>query len=152
MSDSEDPIDPIAESGDDLFGDEPDDVEEGLESPKARVLDDDDLASDPEGDTYARYRDEDQTQDQDEVRERIVIDVTTYRHPVPRPSDGQVSSGSFMLSLFPLFALCMLISFTSYELFGFPSLSDFTQKSTRKRASNPRNSMSPMPSTKTPST
>ena len=93
MSDSEDPIDPIDDDGgDDLFGDEPDDGEQpAAASPKERVLDDDDLASDPEGDTYARYRNDDQDRDQDEVRERIVLDVTAYRHPIPKPSDGVVS-------------------------------------------------------------
>ena len=92
MSDSEDPIDPIDEGGDDLFGDEPDDAGDAVTSPKERVLDeDDDLASDPEGDTYARYRNEDQDRDQDEVRERIVLDVKAYRHPIPKPSDGAVS-------------------------------------------------------------
>lgn len=92
MSDSEDPIDPIDEGGDDLFGDEPDEGDEGATSPKERVLEDDDLASDPDGDTYARYRDQDdQARDEDEVRERIVVDITTYRHPIPKPSDGTVS-------------------------------------------------------------
>jgi len=88
MSDSEDPIDPIDEDGDDLFGDEAGDGDDAGASPEERVLEDDELASDNEGDTYARYRDEDQARDQDEVRERIVVDVTAYRHPVPKPSDG----------------------------------------------------------------
>lgn len=93
MSDSEDPIDPIDEDGDDLFGDEAGDGDDAGASPKERVLEDDELASDNEGDTYARYRDDDQARDQDdEVRERIVVDVTAYRHPVPKPSDGVVSS------------------------------------------------------------
>ena len=91
MSDSEDPIEPIDEGGDDLFGDEGDEGSEAVASPKERILEDDDLASDAEGDTYARYRDEDQARDQDEIRERIVVDVTAYRHPVPKPSDGVVS-------------------------------------------------------------
>lgn len=90
MSDSEDPIDPVDEGGDDLFGDEPDEADVSA-SPKERVLEDDDLASDPEEqDTYPRYRDDDGTQDQDEVRERVVVDVTAYRHAVPKPSDGVV--------------------------------------------------------------
>ncbi|KAK7226206.1 hypothetical protein V2G26_014209 [Clonostachys chloroleuca] len=87
MSDSEDPIDPIDEGGDDLFGD--DDDGDVIESPKERVLDDDDLASDPEGETYNRYRDDDDTRQQDEVtRETMIADVTAYRHPIPKPSDG----------------------------------------------------------------
>lgn len=91
MSDSEDPIEPIDEGGDDLFGDDSG-GEEPVASPKERVLEDDDLASDPDGDTYARYRDDDQARDQDEIRERIVVDVTTYRHPLPKPTDGVVST------------------------------------------------------------
>lgn len=93
MSDSDEPIDPIDEGGDDLFGDEPDDVEEAPASPKERVLDDDDLASDPEGDDqYGRYDRQDDAHDEDEVRERMVVDVTAYRHPIPKPTDGSVST------------------------------------------------------------
>jgi RNA polymerase-associated protein LEO1 len=97
MSDSEDPIEPIDEGGDDLFGDDDDlDINDAVASPKERVLDDDDLASDPEGDTYARYRDEDDTRQQDEVtRETMVAEVTAYRHSVPKPSDGVVSLTNF---------------------------------------------------------
>ncbi|KAM5355853.1 hypothetical protein ACJ41O_002499 [Fusarium nematophilum] len=85
MSDSEDPIDPLDEGGDDLFGDEGDD---DASPPKERVLDDDDLASDPEGDSYARYRNDDDEQVQHETRDRVVMGVKTYRHRVPKPKDG----------------------------------------------------------------
>ncbi|RMJ13197.1 hypothetical protein CDV36_007143 [Fusarium kuroshium] len=85
MSDSEDPIDPIDESGDDLFGDEGD---EDVASTKERVLDDDDLASDPEGDSYARYRNDDDDQMQFQTRDRVVMGVKTYRHRIPKPKDG----------------------------------------------------------------
>jgi RNA polymerase-associated protein LEO1 len=89
MSDSEDPIEPIDEGGDDLFGDDDDD--DVIASPKPRVLEDDELASDPEGDTYTRDRDEDDGRQQDdEVRERIIVDVKAYRHPIPKPTDGSV--------------------------------------------------------------
>lgn len=88
MSDSEDPIDPIDEGGDDLFGDEGD---EDVASTKERVLDDDDLASDPEGDSYARYRNDDDDQMQFQTRDRVVMGVKTYRHRVPKPKDGAVS-------------------------------------------------------------
>lgn len=91
MSDSEDPIDPVDE-GDDLFGDE-DEEADGLKSPKERVLDGDDLASDPEGDTYARGRDDADADDAERVETvRRIMDATAYRHPVPKPSDGVVSS------------------------------------------------------------
>lgn len=87
MSDSEDPIDPLDEGGDDLFGDEGD---EPIASPKERVLDDDELASDPEGDTYARYRNDDDEQPQNETKDRVVMAVQTYRHRIPKPKDGAV--------------------------------------------------------------
>ncbi|KAH8737241.1 Leo1-like protein-domain-containing protein [Ilyonectria robusta] len=85
MSDSEDPIDPLDEGGDDLFGDEGDDE---VVSTKERVLDDDDLASDPEGDTYARYRNYEDEQPQHETKDRVVMAVQTYRHRIPKPKDG----------------------------------------------------------------
>lgn len=87
MSDSEDPIDPV-DDGDDLFGDE-DEEADGLKSPKERVLDDDDLASDPEGDNYARGRGDADVDDAERVETvRRIMDATAYRHPVPKPSDG----------------------------------------------------------------
>ncbi|KAI5466094.1 Leo1-like protein-domain-containing protein [Mariannaea sp. PMI_226] len=85
MSDSEDPIDPLDEGGDDLFGDEGDD---DVASTKERVLDDDDLASDPDGDSYARYRDDNDDQTQHETKDRVVMAVQTYRHRIPKPKDG----------------------------------------------------------------
>lgn len=88
MSDSEDLIEPIEETdegGDDLFGDdEP-------ASPPARILDDDELASDGHEGSYARDHDHDDDEDQrQEVRDRIVMAVTAYRHRVPKPTDGAV--------------------------------------------------------------
>jgi RNA polymerase-associated protein LEO1 len=89
MSDSEEPIDPIDE-GDDLFGDE-DEEADGLRSSKERVLDDDDLASDPEADDRPRhYDDADETERVETVRR--IMDATAYRHPIPKPSDGVVSA------------------------------------------------------------
>ncbi|KAF7548694.1 hypothetical protein G7046_g8583 [Stylonectria norvegica] len=86
MSDSEDPIDPVDEGGDDLFGDEGDD---DIASPKEHILDDDELASDPEGDTYPRYRNnDDDDQQQHETKDRLVMAVTTYRHRIPKPKDN----------------------------------------------------------------
>ncbi|KAH7170942.1 Leo1-like protein-domain-containing protein [Dactylonectria macrodidyma] len=85
MSDSEDPIDPLDEGGDDLFGDEGD---EEAASPKQRVLDDDELASDPEGDSYSRYRNYEDEQPQHETKDRVVMAVQTFRHRVPKPKDG----------------------------------------------------------------
>ncbi|KAF4972772.1 hypothetical protein FZEAL_9529 [Fusarium zealandicum] len=86
MSDSEDPaIDPLDEGGDDLFGDEGD---EDVAPTKERVLDDDDLASDPEGDGYAQYARNDDDDQQFQTRDRVVMGVKTYRHRVPKPKDG----------------------------------------------------------------
>ncbi|KFA70420.1 hypothetical protein S40285_00622 [Stachybotrys chlorohalonatus IBT 40285] len=88
MSDSEDPIDLIDEGGDDLFGDEDDDQ---VTSPKDRVLDDDDLASDRDGDAdgYNRYRD-DGYQTQAETANKVVMGVQTFRHRIPKPQDGSL--------------------------------------------------------------
>lgn len=85
MSDSEEPIEPIDE-GDDLFGDEEDEIDE-RQSPKERVLDDDDLASDPEGDSRPRHYDDADDGERVETVRRI-MDATAYRHPTPKPSDG----------------------------------------------------------------
>lgn len=96
MSDSEDPIDAIDDGGDDLFGDD-DDQELGSQapaSPRERVLDDDDLASDPEGYDTARRRDYDDDEEREpehDVKQHVIIDMTAYRHPVPKPTDGSVS-------------------------------------------------------------
>lgn len=83
MSDSDGLIDPI----DDLFGDEGDD---DIVPTKESVDEDDELASDPEGDSYARYGNDDEDQAQLETKERAVQNVTTYRHRVPKPKDGAV--------------------------------------------------------------
>lgn len=83
MSDSEDPLDAIDEGGDDLFGDE----DEGDASPQARILDDDDLASDPEAYGEAEPREYDGSQSRHETKDRIVMAVQAYRHRVPKPSD-----------------------------------------------------------------
>ncbi|KID90137.1 Leo1-like protein [Metarhizium guizhouense ARSEF 977] len=85
MSDSEDPLDGLDETaGDDLFGDE------GDEEPRApRVLDDDELASDPDEDPDARRREYDGEDGlPHETRDRVVMAVQTYRHQIPNPKDG----------------------------------------------------------------
>lgn len=90
MSDSEDPIDPIDDAGeDDLFGDA--DEDEALASPKAQTLDDDDLASDPESQGEPRRSQYEREQSPGEGRDYRVMDVKAYRHSNPRPSDGAVS-------------------------------------------------------------
>ncbi|KAK7414302.1 hypothetical protein QQX98_006819 [Neonectria punicea] len=85
MSDSEDPIDPLDEGGEDLFGDEGDDE---VASTKERVLDDDELASDPEGDNYGQYRNYDDEQPPQETKDRVVSAIQMYRHRIPKPKDG----------------------------------------------------------------
>ncbi|CEJ90504.1 hypothetical protein VHEMI06287 [[Torrubiella] hemipterigena] len=86
MSDSDEPIDHIDEEGDDLFGD--DDGDAQVSAPRQRVLEDDDLASDPDEDRdagdYGRY-DGDAPQ---ETHDRVVMGVTAYRHRIPKPKDG----------------------------------------------------------------
>lgn len=99
MSDSEDPIDPVDEGGDDLFGDE-DEGSQAPASPRERVLDDDDLASDPDEDRDARRRDyDDDRQAEHDVKQHIVVDTTAYRHPVPKPTDGSVSHSKLSQAL-----------------------------------------------------
>jgi len=88
MSDSDGIIEPIDDGGDDLFGDEGDD--DIVPTKEESVNEDDELASDPEGDTYARYRNDDEDQAQLETKERAVQTVTTYRHRTPKPKDGAV--------------------------------------------------------------
>ncbi|KAF4334140.1 hypothetical protein FBEOM_12059 [Fusarium beomiforme] len=85
MSDIEDPIDSIDEGGDDLFGDDGDD---DIVPTKEPVHEDDELASDPEGDSYARYRNDDDDQVQVQTKERAIQNVETYRHRIPKPKDG----------------------------------------------------------------
>lgn len=89
MSDSDEPIDQIDEGGDDLFGDDGDD---DIVPTKEPVHEDDELASDPEGDSYARYRDRDDEDDQAQVqtKDRVVLNIKTYRHRIPKPKDGAV--------------------------------------------------------------
>jgi RNA polymerase-associated protein LEO1 len=89
MSDSEDPIDPIDEGGDDLFGDD-DDIDVAT-SPKPQALDDDDLASDPEEDSRPAYtRDDQPLSPRGPVAENRVAELSTARHHIPRPSDDTV--------------------------------------------------------------
>jgi RNA polymerase-associated protein LEO1 len=86
MSDSEDPIDLVDEGGDDLFGDDDD----AITSPQERVLDDDDLPSDREGEGYNRYRDEEEAPIHGEEGEKTVMAIRTYRHRIPKPQNGSV--------------------------------------------------------------
>ncbi|KAH7225803.1 Leo1-like protein-domain-containing protein [Fusarium oxysporum] len=85
MSDIEDPIESVDEGGDDLFGDDGDD---DVVPTKEPVNEDDELASDPEGDSYARYRNDDEDQAQVQTKERAIQNVETYRHRIPKPKDG----------------------------------------------------------------
>lgn len=85
MSDSEDPLDQIDEGGDDLFGDEDD-----AGSPAPHVLDDDDLASDPEDTGERRRYEDDDAQFQQETKEKVVMAVQAYRHRVPKSKDNIV--------------------------------------------------------------
>ncbi|KAK0387636.1 hypothetical protein NLU13_3881 [Sarocladium strictum] len=88
MSDSEDPIDPIDEDGgDDLFGDD-DDNELAPSPPKARDLDDDSLASDPEGDdAQPQYSRDERARSQSIEGERRIMEAQIHRHRIPKPSD-----------------------------------------------------------------
>ena len=144
MSDSEEPIDNISEGGDDLFGDDPDD---GISSPKARVLDDDDLATDPDEDDDARRKRQYSDAPQEEERETLVLDVPTYRHSIPKPTDGIVSITDLCHS-----SDAQLIQRHSYEPCAFPSLSNSTLRSTSQMLLRPQITISAMPGLSIPST
>ena len=89
MSDSEDPLDAVDDGGDDLFGDE---GSQDADSPRERVLDDDDLASDPDEDSDSRNRYYDDAAPPQETRDRTALSLAMYRHQIPNPKDGTVSS------------------------------------------------------------
>ena len=96
MSDSEELIDDLPDAGDDLFGDGDgdDNLDEILSQSDrgGRALSDGDLASD-RGDRRNDYDDDDMQEDDEPAhRNEVVMSVPMYRHRVPKPSDGQVSS------------------------------------------------------------
>ena len=92
MSDQEDidPIDEDIDGGSDLFGDG-DDASIRSEA-RDEVLDDDDLASDPEGIDADRTRPHYDDDEPQETRQRVVMGVQTYRHRLPKPTDGMVTN------------------------------------------------------------
>ncbi|GAO14012.1 hypothetical protein UVI_02035650 [Ustilaginoidea virens] len=80
MSDSEDPLDAVDGNGDDLFGDEGDD--NLPDSPKERILDDDDLASDPDKNPHTARKGYDDDEDPShETRDRVVMALRVMRVP-----------------------------------------------------------------------
>ncbi|PFH56740.1 hypothetical protein XA68_16054 [Ophiocordyceps unilateralis] len=88
MSDSEDPLDAVDEGADDLFGDQ---GEDDAASPAARALpDDDELASDPEEAAGTQNFDDEDAQHPQETRDKVVADIPTYRHRIPKPKDGML--------------------------------------------------------------
>jgi RNA polymerase-associated protein LEO1 len=86
MSDSDEPVDVPDEGGDDLFGDE--EIDEVLsQSDRGRAISDNELASDPE-DGYGRMRDDEEEAPQ--VKDKVVMSISMYRHRIPKSKDGQV--------------------------------------------------------------
>ena len=83
MSDSEDPIDVADEGGDDLFGD---DDEDRAPSENERVASDG-LASDPEDDGHRRNE---QDVDDQQVRDKVIMNVQINRHRIPKPQNDKV--------------------------------------------------------------
>ncbi|KAF4594699.1 Leo1-like protein [Ophiocordyceps camponoti-floridani] len=82
MSDSEDPLEAVDEGADDLFG------EEDAASPAPRH--DDDLASDPDEAADAQNVDDEDAQHLQETRDKVVADIPTYRHRIPKPKDAML--------------------------------------------------------------
>ncbi|PHH64567.1 hypothetical protein CDD81_4346 [Ophiocordyceps australis] len=89
MSDSEEPLDMIDEGGEDLFGEEDAEPES---PPRAPALDDDDdedrLDSDGDNEPDQRHRQDASATPPQLTRDKVVIEQPTYRHRIPKPSDG----------------------------------------------------------------
>lgn len=89
MSDSEDPVDLPDDAGDDLFGDgDLDDIPSDNEN--GNVVSEKDLASDQEGGEQQGYDGGDMDMDQQEVKEKLVLNTQMYRHRTPKSKDGVV--------------------------------------------------------------
>ncbi|KAJ2899306.1 uncharacterized protein MKZ38_003296 [Zalerion maritima] len=92
MSDVEDPIDMGSEAGDDLFGGDDDVSQNEATSPKDQIESDglaSDLDEEPEERASRRYASEDQ---REEEQQKIFMDLTLYRHKLPRADDGEFRS------------------------------------------------------------
>ncbi|KAL8935725.1 MAG: hypothetical protein Q9211_004542 [Gyalolechia sp. 1 TL-2023] len=90
-------IDNLDEAGDgDLFGDDSDAHETRGTSSKRRKLDDEELDSGDDEDRHDRLEDDGvdghytEEGDQGEMRSQNVADIRVPRHPIPRPSDGEL--------------------------------------------------------------
>ena len=89
MSDSEDPIDLPDDAGDDLFGDgDLDDIPSDNEN--GNIVSEKDLASDQEDGEQQGYDGGDMDMDQQEVKEKLVLNTQMYRHRTPKSKDGVV--------------------------------------------------------------
>lgn len=88
MSSSDDEIiDPVADGEDDLFG-----SEDEAPAEKARELSDRELDSADDEDRYDRAHKLDAAEpDNDGGRDARIQDSTVWRHPLPKPADGEVS-------------------------------------------------------------
>jgi RNA polymerase-associated protein LEO1 len=77
----------VSDLDDDLFGDE---AEE--EPPKPRELSDEELDSgDDEGrDDRLPEKEIAEEHDEDSTRDARILEADIFRHPIPKPSDGQV--------------------------------------------------------------
>jgi len=91
---SEDDV--IGNSGaeDDLFG-----SEAGDEGNKVRELSDQELDSGDDGDRNDRAleREDAEEQDHDSGRDARILDTSVWRHPLPKPVDGEVSFSPIQL-------------------------------------------------------
>lgn len=87
-SDSEDDVmDAVVDDGDDdLFGDD-----DEAPADKARELSDRELDSGDDEDRRDRAPRADEDVDINESREARIMETTLWRHPVPKPADGEVS-------------------------------------------------------------
>ncbi|KAH8808289.1 Leo1-like protein-domain-containing protein [Xylogone sp. PMI_703] len=85
-SDSEDDVmNSASEVEDDLFGDDDD----AGEQTKTRELSDQELDSGDDEGRYDRVADRNGDQDEGSLREARIMESTLWRHPLPKPSDGE---------------------------------------------------------------
>lgn len=82
----DDVMNSASEVEDDLFGD----VDEEQDQSKTRELDDEELDSGDDEGRYDRIRDQEDGQDEGSLREARVLEATLWRHPLPKPADGEV--------------------------------------------------------------
>jgi RNA polymerase-associated protein LEO1 len=89
-SSEEDPINTEPDLEDDLFGDEDNEDEPAVEKP--RELSDEELGSGDDEGRDDRAKDEGVYKAQDDQEQLRIEEKTLWRHPLPKPLDGEVNT------------------------------------------------------------